>query len=567
MAGGVLDLTNQADFPRLVDLTGNEIVPAADKDGAPVSITTKTLAQFATVEAFKPQYKDPVKIAFTANTDLATVINGAVFQGVTLATGDRVAFLAQTGGTANGIRVVAASGVPARSDDANTAEKIVAMDFLVLAGTEKRKHYRLKNTGTIVLNTTPLEFAVVDIPADQSALAEIAGGAPVTTGTGKKFAVLNAAGTAIELLSFDSLKAQLNEELMGPPTYVWPAHKAVKSTPVEIIPADAGLQRYDVYNNGAAPAWLSEAGAPASIGGFGTIKVPPEGIYSTDAVVAGALSAISSGETNLSVKFKTTTSYNVAARAAAQYYTDKVNALSTLSAAQVQVLQDFYAPLYSSGVLSVLGYLNIFVAPGLASLLNVCDPDSILPVTVGAVTRTNWRNLSFDGASGYLNSRRFMTEFARESDASLLVFPGSNASQGSSRVAIGEAEFTLTPARTSTTIAARTLGAAAITPAGFTAGSSLLSLSRPSADKVILRQGLSTKLEVADTATRLFSARNLLIGARNVGAVGGEPSPSAGSFFTGPMIAVGAGRALSDAHQTVLQNAIAKLVLDAGVFS
>lgn len=509
---------------------------------------------------------DPVDFRSTSTGALATAfVAGTVHDGVTAVAGRRFLMDGRPSPAENGLYTVPASGAPVRSADADTAAELPGISFLVDKGTENGgKIFVCATQLPITLGTTPLKFT--QSGKSPSVVPSLAAGTAVTDPATSRFALLNAAGDVIQLIAWADLLAKINGEVMGPPTYVWPANKIVKSTSVEVIPADAGLQEYDIINSGDAPAYITEAGLPATIGGFGSIPIAAKGIYTTDKALAGPVNGISSGETLLTVKFRTRTNYNVAARAAAQAYTDKVNSLSPLTAAQVTVLQDFYSAIYTSGALANLGAFYNFVAPGLASFINLCDLDGHLAATVGTVTRTNWRYLTFDGLTGYLNTRRYLSEFARDGDHSLLVYPGSNMAQGSSRVAIGEAEVTLTPARTTTTVAGRSLDTVTYTPTGFTAGASLLSMSRTAPDKVIFRQGLSTKLEVASVASRLLSSRNLLIGARNVGPTGGNPEPSAGSFFTGPMIAVGAGRGLNDASHAAIQNAIAKLALDAGVF-
>lgn len=502
---------------------------------------------------------DPVAFQSSSQGAFATAFAaGTIHNGHTAVLNER--FFLNDRGTETGLYLVTA-GAPVRTSDANEASELPLLTFL---DNMTGNNYTCITPAPITIGTTVLKF--IQTGKGGSLLPSLAAGQAVSDPSNARFALLNAAGDVLQLISWADLLVKINGEVMGPPTYVWPANKIVKSTSVEVIPADAGLQEYDIINSGDAPAYITEAGLPATIGGFGSIPIAAKGIYTTDKALAGPINGISSGETLLTVKFRTRTNYNVAARAAAQAYTDKVNALSPLTAAQVTVLQDFYSAIYTSGALANLGAFYNFVAPGLASFINLCDLDGQLAATVGTVTRTNWRYFTFDGLTGYLNTRRYLSEFARDGDHSLLVYPGSNMAQGSSRVAIGEAEVTLTPARTTTTVAGRSLDTVTYTPTGFTAGASLLSMSRTAPDKVIFRQGLSTKLEVASVASRLLSSRNLLIGARNVGPTGGNPEPSAGSFFTGPMIAVGAGRGLNDASHAAFQNAIAKLALDAGVF-
>lgn len=65
-------------------------------------------------------YKDPVRVATTANGTLSTSFqNGSAVDGVTLATGDRILIKNQTTASENGIYTVNASGAPTRASDMN----------------------------------------------------------------------------------------------------------------------------------------------------------------------------------------------------------------------------------------------------------------------------------------------------------------------------------------------------------------------------------------------------------------------------------------------------------------
>lgn len=82
------------------------------------------------------QWKAPVRAATTANGTLASAFaNGSVIDGVTLATGDRILLKNQTSVGENGIRVVAASGAPARATDADSAAELLNAAVWVEEGT------------------------------------------------------------------------------------------------------------------------------------------------------------------------------------------------------------------------------------------------------------------------------------------------------------------------------------------------------------------------------------------------------------------------------------------------
>lgn len=512
---------------------------------------------------------DPVVFRTTTTGALATAfVAGTVHDGHTAVAGERFFMDGRTNGAEHGLYTVPASGAPTRTTDADQGAELPGTYFLVSQGTVAAGNvYACATPGPITLGTTVLKF--VKTGQSQSAvLPTLSAGAPVTDPVDTQFVLLNAAGTAPLRISWADLLAKFNGEVMGPQTYVWPAHRVVRTTAIDLIPLDAGLQRFDVVNTSDAWAWIAEGGVPATVGGFGSVGIPPKGVYSTDFALPGSVSAISQGEVLLTVKFKTTTNYNAAARATAKEYTDAVGEIMTgsLTTAQTTVLQDFYAALYSAGVLSTAGVMYNLLAPGLATSINLCDVHGPRSYTVGTITRTNWRYMTFDGVSGYQNTRRFMSEIARDIDHSVFVYPGSTALQGSSRVAIGDATILVTPNRTSTSVAGRSSSSSLLTASGFTTAPALLSLSRTSVDKATFRQGLTTKVDVADPVTLPIQTREILIGARNTGTIGGAAEPSAGSFFSGPMVLAGAGRALSDAAHAAIHNATAKLILDASAF-
>lgn len=152
--------------------------PTAAQDAATKAYIDAAVAGFA--------WKDEVRVATTGNIDLAAgLINGAVVDGVTLATGDRVLVKNQTAGAENGIYVVAASGAAGRAADANSAAEITQAAVFVMEGTTNADTAWVNSTNApITLGTTALSFV------------KFAGGA---TGSVNKFAATIGDGTATSI--------------------------------------------------------------------------------------------------------------------------------------------------------------------------------------------------------------------------------------------------------------------------------------------------------------------------------------------------------------------------------
>jgi hypothetical protein len=148
------------------DKGGQQVTAQAlDSNFATLQNEVTSATQLAQAAASGQNWKAPAVAASTANINIASaLINGAVVDGVTLATGNRVLLIAQTDATQNGIYVVAASGAASRSTDANTSALITGTLVFVAGGTANgNKQFALTTPAPISLGTTALTFtAVID---------------------------------------------------------------------------------------------------------------------------------------------------------------------------------------------------------------------------------------------------------------------------------------------------------------------------------------------------------------------------------------------------------------------
>jgi hypothetical protein len=164
----VATLTDQQTLTNKILSTNVDL--GADLDAATykiVNLGTPTNAADAATKAYVDStaqgidWKASVRAATTATVDLSTNLeNGDVLDGVTLATGNRVLVKNQVAGYENGIYVVAASGAPTRSTDADTAAELTSnfAVFVEEGTTNADQGYVLTNDGTITIGTTALEF-------------------------------------------------------------------------------------------------------------------------------------------------------------------------------------------------------------------------------------------------------------------------------------------------------------------------------------------------------------------------------------------------------------------------
>lgn len=145
-----------ANIPATLD---TDVTLAANSDTRVAS--QKAVKSYVDAAVTGLSWKQAVRAASTANGTLATAYaNGQVIDGVTLATGDRILIKNQTTGSENGIYIVAASGAPARSTDADTGAELVNATCYVSEGSSQADtQWTCSTNAPITVGTTSLTFA------------------------------------------------------------------------------------------------------------------------------------------------------------------------------------------------------------------------------------------------------------------------------------------------------------------------------------------------------------------------------------------------------------------------
>lgn len=136
-----------------LDLVNQRIINVAD----PSSATDAATKQYVDNNAEGKQWKEPVRVATTANGTLATAFaNGQTIDGVTLATGNRILIKDQSSTAENGIYVVAASGAPTRANDANAAGELApgTTVYVIDGTTNGDKSFSITSNAAITPGTT-----------------------------------------------------------------------------------------------------------------------------------------------------------------------------------------------------------------------------------------------------------------------------------------------------------------------------------------------------------------------------------------------------------------------------
>lgn len=150
-------------------------------------VTDRNAAIVSAVEGLK--WKDSVKVATTTAGTLATSFeNGDTIDGVVLATGNRILIKDQATQSENGIYIVAASGAPTRSTDANSATELEGATVPVQQGTSNANTSWTQTTDGITLGSSNLVFAQIGSSAPSASestagIIEIATQAETHTGS------------------------------------------------------------------------------------------------------------------------------------------------------------------------------------------------------------------------------------------------------------------------------------------------------------------------------------------------------------------------------------------------
>ncbi len=117
-------------------------------------------------------WKEPVRVATTsAGTLSSSFENGDTVDGVTLVTGDRILVKNQASGSENGIRVVVASGTPARATDCDAASEFYGATVHVIEGTVNADTvWQCVTNPTITVDTTATVWELTSQPASGETL-------------------------------------------------------------------------------------------------------------------------------------------------------------------------------------------------------------------------------------------------------------------------------------------------------------------------------------------------------------------------------------------------------------
>lgn len=177
------------------DLSNTKLINVADATNPTDAVNLQT-AQALLLGV--TSIKSAVRVATTVAGTLATSFaNGQTVDGVVLATGDRILIKNQVTGADNGIYVVAASGAPTRSTDADTSAKVKSgMRVAANEGTVNGNHnFQLTTDDPIVLATTSLTFA------DEGATSVYTASLGLTASGNDFRLAASAAGNALTLTS------------------------------------------------------------------------------------------------------------------------------------------------------------------------------------------------------------------------------------------------------------------------------------------------------------------------------------------------------------------------------
>lgn len=138
-----------------VDLDGQRLINVGNATADTDAPNWGQVKDFVNLQDFRA-----ARVASTANIDVASTGNGAVMDGVTLATGDIVLLRNQTSAPQNGLYVVQATNM-VRDPDANTAEELPPGLIVVIEeGTTQANDMFMNTTPPgYVMGTDPITFS------------------------------------------------------------------------------------------------------------------------------------------------------------------------------------------------------------------------------------------------------------------------------------------------------------------------------------------------------------------------------------------------------------------------
>ncbi len=141
----------------VIDFIDDASLSAASSNAVPSQASVKAYVDNLTTGL---SWKASVVAATTAAGTLASSFaNGQTIDGVTLATGDRILVKNQATASENGIYVVAASGAPSRSTDANSDAEMLQAAAFVRKGTTNADTSWVCTNDSITLGSTSLTFS------------------------------------------------------------------------------------------------------------------------------------------------------------------------------------------------------------------------------------------------------------------------------------------------------------------------------------------------------------------------------------------------------------------------
>lgn len=143
-----------------IDLTNQKGINFADPTALTDAVNLQTLQNYIAGLA----WKDDVRVATTASGTLASSFeNGDTVDGVVLATGNRILIKNQSTQTENGIYIVAVSGAPARSFDADSTTDLNNATVSVTEGTVNGNKSYTQTTANPTVGSSNIVWASFNV--------------------------------------------------------------------------------------------------------------------------------------------------------------------------------------------------------------------------------------------------------------------------------------------------------------------------------------------------------------------------------------------------------------------